>query len=399
MNRSENDLNTTPVLRTNLPAMLTSFIGREQEIAGIQRLLTSARLITLTGAAGCGKTRLALRVAATMSADYLDGAHFVDLGRITDPALVPQVVARTLHIAEQPGHPPMELLLKMLRTRRLLLVLDNCEHVQRTCAQLAQALLTLPHVHIIATSREPLTITGEVLYPVAPMSLPPVNAPEDEMDQFETVRLFEERARMIMPAFAMSAENVATIASICRKIDGIPLAIELASSLVNVLTVEQIDARLDDRFKLLKMTSHVTHNHHNTLRAALDWSHDLLSTAEQTLLRRLSIFAGGCSLASVETICSDDNADHEHVLKLLSALVNKSLVVANTLQRGEARYSLLEIIRQYAHERLIVSGEWSALRDHHLQYHRRHRAQTQRSLPAVMARLGRSRIRKHSRRP
>jgi non-specific serine/threonine protein kinase len=324
-------------------------------------------LLTLTGAAGCGKTRLALCVAAEVSHQYADDVHWVELARLTDPHLIPQVLAKKLNVAEQPGRPLVDRILDMLHDKQLLLVLDNCEHMLSACVQLVETLMLLPGICILTTSREALGVTGEILYPLLPMALPPVSPSLDDVSQFDAIQLFAERARAILPNFTLTPNNAALIASICRHLDGIPLAIELASARVNVLTVEQIDARLDDRFGLLSAASHITSSHHRTLRAALDWSHDLLTLPEQTVLRRLSVFAGGCSLATAEAVCAGDGVEREQVLELLSSLVTKSLVVAQTLQRDEARYHLLETIRQYAQEKLIASDEWLAIHDRHLQ--------------------------------
>ena len=368
MSRIESDIKTPSALRTTIPAVLTSFVGRQHELADIRRLLGSSRLVTLTGAAGCGKTRLALRVAAEVSPHYADGVHWVDLARLADPALVPQAVARVLQVAEQPGRPIVEALLEALYDTQLLLVLDNCEHVLSACTHLVETLLAATDVSLLATSRAPLGVTGELRYPVPPMALPPRTLPAaDAMAHFDAIQLFVERARATVPAFALTPENAAVVASMCHQLDGLPLAIELASARVNVLTVEQIAGRLADHFGLLGAATHVTQSHHRTLRAAIDWSYDLLSTPEQVMLRRLSVFAGGCALATAETVCAGDGVERDQVLELLSSLVNKSLVVAHTLQRGEARYALLETIRQYAHEKLLAAGEWSALHDRHLE--------------------------------
>jgi predicted ATPase/DNA-binding CsgD family transcriptional regulator len=351
----------------NIPIALTSFVGRRREIADVVRLIVSSRLLTLTGAAGCGKTRLALCVAAEVSHQYADDVHCVELARLTDPHLIPQALAKKLNVAEQPGRPLVDGILDMLHGKQLLLVLDNCEHMLSACVQLVETLMMLPDISILTTSREALGMTGEILYPLPPMALPPVSLSMDDVSQFDAMQLFAERTRAILPNFRLTPDNVALVASICRHLDGIPLAIEMASARVNVLTVEQIDARLDDRFGLLSTASHITSSHHRTLRAALDWSHDLLTLPEQTVLRRLSVFAGGCSLATAEAVCAGDGVEREQVLELLSSLATKSLVVAQTLQRDEARYHLLETIRQYAQEKLIASDEWLAIRDRHLQ--------------------------------
>ena len=355
-----------------IPTVLTSFVGRTREIGEVVRLLASSRLVTLTGTAGCGKTRLALRVAAEVQSQYADGVHWVELARQADPGFVPQAIARVMHVTEQPGRPVVDVLLDAVHDKHLLLVLDNCEHVLSACSQLVETLLVATEVHILATSREPLAVTGEMRYPVPPMALPPRDLPADRMAQFHAIQLFVERARAILPDFALTTDNTAVIAGICRHLDGIPLAIELATARVNVLTVEQIAARIADRFDVLSAASHVTYSHHRSLHSAIEWSYDLLPPAEQITLRRLSVFAGGCSLATAEAVCADDviegssQVERQQVLDLLSSLVNKSLVVAQTLQPGEARYALLETIRQYAQEKLRASGEWSVIHDRNL---------------------------------
>ncbi|MGH9818295.1 MAG: ATP-binding protein, partial [Candidatus Acidiferrales bacterium] len=304
MNRNDSATKTPSARRSTIPTVLTSFVGRKRDIAEVRRLLVSSRLVTLTGAAGCGKTRLALRVAKGVAPRYADGIHWVELARLADPALIPQTIAKVLHVTEQPGRPTVEGLLDALHDRHLVLVLDNCEHVLSACTQLVETLLAGTEAIILATSREPLGVTGEMRYPVPPMALPPLTLPPDEMGQYDAIQLFVERARAIVPDFALTTDNAAAVAGICHHLDGMPLAIELASARANVLTVEQIAARLDDRFRLLGTAPHVTYSHHRSLRAAMDWSYDFLATPEQVLLRRLSVVAGGCSLATAETICA-----------------------------------------------------------------------------------------------
>jgi non-specific serine/threonine protein kinase len=365
MNKNSTDKSGAP--RATIPTPLTSFVGRERDVAAVERLLDASRLVTLTGAAGCGKTRLALRVIDEAGNRYADGVCWVELAPLADPALVPQAIAKALGVPGQPGIPILDSLLVALQVRHLLLSLDNCEHLLSACAELAEMVLAATEVSILATSREPLGVTGETRYPVPTLALPPHGVPLGQVQQFDSVRLFVERARATLPDFALTEGNAAAVASICHRLDGLPLAIELASAQVNVLTVEQIAARLGDQFDLLGPASHVSYSHHSSLRKAIDWSYDLLLVPEQVLLRRLSVFAGGCSLATVETACTGDGIAREQVLELLSSLVNKSLVVSQTLLRDEARYLLLETIRQYAHEKLLGSGETPAMRDRHLQ--------------------------------
>lgn len=352
--------------RANVPAALTSFIGRERETAEVTSLLAAARLVTLTGSAGCGKTRLALRVAGQVAQRYEDGVHWVELASLADPLLVPQAIAKTLHLTERRDQPDLDGLLDALQQKNLLLVLDNCEHVLSACAQIAAALLASTDITVLATSREPLGVAGERRYPVSPLALPPAGALAPDAERFDAVRLFVERARAILPDFALTPANVEVVGDICRHLDGVPLAIELASAHVNVLTVEQIHERLDDRFRLLAPAAHITRSHHPGLRAAIDWSYDVLTPAEQRLLRRLAVFVAGFSLNTAESVCAGDGIEASETIDLLSSLVNKSLVVAHTLQRGEARYSLLETIRQYAQEKLAATGEAEVMRDRHL---------------------------------
>jgi predicted ATPase/DNA-binding CsgD family transcriptional regulator len=352
---------------SNLSIQLTSFIGRETELAELANLLASNRLLTLTGAAGCGKTRLALRVASEIAPRFRDGIYWVELARLADSQLIPQAVAKALQIVEDPGRPLLTRLQDALRDRQLLLVLDNCEHLLSACVELLEALLNLPQLSILATSREALGINGEIRYQVGPLTLPPNNHASHELAQYDAVRLFIERSRAILPQLELSPKSIESVAHICRKLDGIPLAIELAAARLTVLSLEQIAERLNNHFALLAPAPPLSHNHHRTLRAAIEWSHDLLSVPEQILLRRLSVFAAGCSLTTVEAVCVGDGLEHKQILELLSSLVNKSLVVAETLQGSEARYHLLEMIRQFAQEKLIEADEWITSHDRYLQ--------------------------------
>ncbi|HZD11393.1 MAG TPA: LuxR C-terminal-related transcriptional regulator [Candidatus Binatia bacterium] len=349
--------------RPNIPVELTSFVGRTEEVAEVLRLLASSRLLTITGAAGCGKTRLALHVATEVKHKYADGVHWVELGQLTDPQLVTKSVAKTLEVAEQPGRALVDGIAESLSGKQLLLVLDNCEHVIGACIRLVESLSMPSGLSMLMTSREPLGVVGEALYPLSPMALPPPNPSPDEAGQYDAIELFVERAQSILPHFTLTPENAAAVATVCRHLDGLPLAIELASARMNALTVEQIEARLEHRFRFLGEAAHKTSSHHRTLRAALDWSYDFLSAPEQRLLLRLSVFAAGCSLATAEAVCAGENVERQQVLELLTSLISKSLVVAQTLRRTEARYSLLETIRQYAQEKLVASGEWPAMQD------------------------------------
>jgi non-specific serine/threonine protein kinase len=357
-----------PAPRSNLPVQLTSFIGREREQAEIVSLLGRAPLVTLTGAGGCGKSRLGLAVANKLLGESPDGVWLVELAALADPALVPQTVAKVLGLREQPGKPPMELLLSHLYRRCVLLVLDNCEHLAGACAELATALLrSCDQLRVLATSREVLEAAGEVLYQVPSLSVPDLEhlSPSDRLTQYEAVQLFLERAQARRADFALSDRNATAVAEVCTRLDGMPLAIELAAARIGVLPAEAIAARLDDRFRLLTGGPRTALPRHQTLRATLDWSHDLLSLPEQVLLRRLAVFAGGWTLEAAEAVCSAEAVTKEAMLDLLSALVNKSLVQAEDVDGGH-RYRLLETVRQYGWERLAADSEVAAARDRHM---------------------------------
>lgn len=363
MDQSNRSLNTQPSPRASLPIALTSFVGRERETADVAQLLASARLVSLIGAGGSGKTRLALQVAAEIAGQFADGVCWVDLVRLADPSLVTQAVAKALNVNEQPDLPLLDSLLEKLRGKHMLLVLDNCEHVLAACADLVEALLRATPATILTTSREPLGIEGEALYPVPPLALPAARQSAAEASQFDAVRLFVERARSTRPDFAFNDENATAIVAICRRLDGMPLGIELASARVNVLSASQIAERLDHRLDFLVSPARGDERH-RTLRATIDWSYELLPPAEQALLRRLAVFASGFTLTTAESACGWGEIQRAQVLELLASLVNKSLVATETLQGSEARYRLLETIRQYAQEILEAAGEWDAAHDH-----------------------------------
>lgn len=358
---------------TTLPLPSTSFVGRARELSQIQERLATTRLLTLTGPGGSGKTRLALQAATLLSGSFQDGVRWVALSSLRDPGLLPRHVTQTLGLPRLPEQPALESLLQQLHSKKMLIVLDNCEHLIAGCAALAQQLLSqTSELRILATSREPLAIPGEVLYPVSGLALPAAGIPSScdpqAWMQYDAVSLFVERVRARLPAFTITPDNAPAIVQLCRRLDGLPLALELASARSNILTIQQITERLDDRFSLLVSTQRGEMDaRHRTLRASMDWSYDLLTPSEQALLIRLSVFADGCSLASAVATCAGDPVEPAQVLDLLSSLVNKSLVVAQTLQRGEARYSLLESLQQYAQDRLKESGEWSAVHDRYLQ--------------------------------
>jgi predicted ATPase/class 3 adenylate cyclase len=362
-----------PPLRTvdshpnNLPRQLTSFVGRERQLAEAKRLLDSSPLLTLTGPGGVGKTRIALQLAEVLLGELQDGAWLVDLGVLSDPDYLATAVASALGLAEQPGRPLLATILDHLHGRELLLVLDNCEHVVAASAELADSLLrSSASLRIVATSREALGIAGEALFPVPSLALPEddLRLPLDQLSGFEAIRLFADRASAVLPSFELTASSALAVAQICRRLDGIPLALELAAARVRTLSVEQIAARLDDRFRLLAGGSRAAVPRHQALRATVDWSFDLLAEPERAAWRRLSVFAGGFTLEAAEAICAGEEVDESEVLDLLSRLVEKSLVVSEAMA-GESRFRLLETIRQYAREKLMGSEEAAeALRRH-----------------------------------
>lgn len=349
-----------------LPTILTSFIGRQQQLDDLAHLLGKSRLVTLTGAAGCGKTRLALEYGRKSHTHFPDGIYWVELARIEHLQLVPHAIAHSLQLSESSDHPLLARMSHSLQDKHLLLILDNCEHVREACASAVIHLLATTSIQIITTSREPLGVTGEIRYPVTPMGIPSSGCTLDDCARSESVQLLVTRGQSILPRFGLTAANADGIVQICQHLDGIPLAIELAAARLNVLTVNQLAARLANSLTVLGSATHLTHSYHQTLHAAIGWSYDLLSMSEQYLLQLLSMFIGGCTLKTAELLTADASLFPSTVLDLLSSLVNKSLVVAETLQEHEARYTLLQMIRQYAHEKLTQSAQWSAIRERYL---------------------------------
>ena len=354
---------------TNLPRPLNRLIGREQELLEIKRLLLTTQLLTLTGAGGCGKTRLALQLGAEVSSTsaFAHGVYWVELADLTDAELLPQQIATTLGIVEQAGRPLTETLTDFLKPKELLLMLDNCEHLVTTCAHLVELLLSAcPGLRILATSREALNIPGELVWLVPSLPLPQMSSlpPLEELAQYGAIQLFIERATAVLPSFALTAENASAVLQICRHLDGIPLATELAAARVKVLSIEQIAARLDDAYRLLTGGRRTALPRHQTLRATMDWSYSLLSEQERILFRRLPVFAGGCTLEAAEAICTGDGIAEDEILDLIARLVDKSLVVVEE-REGERRYRLLETIRQYSQERLWEAGEVARLQERH----------------------------------
>jgi predicted ATPase len=357
--------------RHNLPAELTSFVGRRKELLELPGVLASSRLLSLTGAGGVGKTRVALRLASGLVNEFPGGVWLVDLAPLTVPDLVAQTIATALGVREGPQRSAREALLDTLRDRELLLILDNCEHLITSCAELVEALLRgAPALRILATSREALGVSGETVCRVPSLSLPEALASvaAGALVDAEATQLFIERASAVDPAFTPTPDNADTIARICRRLDGIPLAIELAAARVVVLSPEQIEARLQDRFRLLTGGTRTAIARQRTLEATMDWSYQLLSDVERRLLSRLSVFPAGWTLEAAEHVCGGDGINENDVLDLLSRLVSKSLVVVDSEFAGERRYRFLETVRQYARERLAQAGVADRLGERHFEF-------------------------------
>lgn len=354
-------MNEFPPLRTsnavaalNLPVQLTSFVGRGAEMVDVARLVTDSRLATLTGAGGVGKTRLAIEVAAQVAGEFPEGVWFVDLAPITDPDIVPTALARALGLPDQPGSSTVDALSRFVGARRMLIVVDNCEHLIDVCADLIDALLgACPALTLLATSREPLGVAGEVTWRVPSLSLAD-----------EAVELFTERARLVRSDFAVDDDNATTVAELCRRLDGIPLAIELAAARVRALSLNEIRDSLHDRFRLLTGGARTAVRRQQTLRASVDWSHALLTVPERVLFRRLAAFMGGFDLDAARAVAAGGGVESYQVVDLLSLLVDKSLAVTEDAH-GRTRYQLLETVRQYALEKLGESGEADAVRARH----------------------------------
>src|SRR6202043_1559073 len=346
------------VVSTRLPAQLTSFVGRDAEGTQLRELLAQNRVVTLTGAGGVGKTRLAIQVAAAMAGEFSDGVWYVGLAPITDPELVAVTVARALGLPDQPGRSTMDSLLRFVRDRQMLVVLDNCEHLLDASAELVVALLSgAPGLALLATSREAIGVAGEVSWRVPSLSL-----------ANDAVELFSDRARNARPGFTLSDDNAATVGEICARLDGVPLAIELAAARVRALSPAEILDSLHDRFRLLTGGARTAVRRQQTLRASVDWSHALLTEPERVLFRRLAVFLGGFDLAAAQAVAGGGEVERYQVLDQLTLLVDKSLVVADDTG-GATRYRLLEMVRQYALERLGESGEADAVRTRHRDYY------------------------------
>jgi predicted ATPase/DNA-binding SARP family transcriptional activator/DNA-binding CsgD family transcriptional regulator len=353
--------------RHNLPAPRTSFVGRGPELMEVKQALAMTRLLTLTGAGGSGKTRLALEVARDRAGAYPDGVWLAELAPLSKPELVSQEVADALGAREQPGRPLSETVADELCDKRALLLLDNCEHLIDETARLVDSLLgSCPRLHILATSREPLGVAGEALFSVPPLSVP-AGLPADpgELARNDSVRLFIERTRLKLSSFRLTQENVRAVAEVCRRLEGIPLAIELAAARMGALAVEQVADRLEDSLGLLSAGPRTAPRRQRTMRAAIEWSHDLLPEEEKEMFRCLSVFASGVTLEAAEAVCPSGGIEKGEVLDLLSSLVDKSLVVAEATAEGRVRYRMLEPVRRYALEKLEEGGELEAVRHRH----------------------------------
>jgi predicted ATPase/DNA-binding winged helix-turn-helix (wHTH) protein len=369
--KGNGEVNRASRSKHNLTYRLTSFVGREHEIAQLEELVTANRLVTLTGAGGAGKTRLAIEVASRLTDAFRDGVWLVELAALSDPDLVPQAVAQALEVKEQPARSVLETLTDYLASKKPLLVLDNVEHLLDACVPLIDEILRrCRDVAFLVTSRERLGMAGELTYRVPSLTVPGRGdsfAP-DALLAYEGVRLFVERARLLRPDFSVTAENAASLASICYRVDGIPLAIELAAPRLRSMSVVELNERLDQRFALLTDGSRTALPRHRTLRSTIDWSYDLLRAPEKLFLQRLSVFAGGWTLAAADEVCAGEGIEHGDVLDLLTSLADKSLVLP---VQGDAqtRYRLLETVRQYARDRLEDSGGSAAARVRHRDYY------------------------------
>jgi predicted ATPase/DNA-binding CsgD family transcriptional regulator len=359
---------------SGLPAEVTSFVGRRHEVAEAKRLLSSARVVTLTGMGGVGKTRLALRVAADARRQFPDGIWLVELAPLDNPELLAQAVVESLEIRDLSYVPPLDLLVDHLADRQALIVLDNCEHLLRECAEVADALVrALPRLTILATSRQALGIVSEQALNVAPLPVRDLSARSaisvDSPVESDAIRLFAERAAAVVQGFEVTAGNQEAVEAICRRLDGLPFAIELAAVRLRALSVEQVLARLDDRFRLLTSGSRAAFPRQRTLRALMDWSYELCTEQERLLWQRVSVFAGGLDLEAAEQVCSGDGIAEMDVMDLVTGLVDKSILVREE-QRGAVRYRLLETIRQYGKERLAASGQETVMRRRHRDHYR-----------------------------
>jgi non-specific serine/threonine protein kinase len=369
--RTRSILGAAEAAHHNLPIPVTSFIGRERDLQEVVHRLNDTPLLTLTGIGGCGKTRLALEVARSVLSRFPDGVWLVDLAPVADPTLVLHQVARAVGVREATDQTLTSALIRTLQSRHLLLALDNCEHLLDACARLVDDLVhSCAHLKVLATSREALGLNGEVAWRVPSLQAPDVRQQftVQELGANPAVRLFVERATAVLPSFALSERNSAATAQICRRLDGIPLALELAAARIPTLSPEQVAGRLDQRFRLLTGGSRAALPRQQTLRATMDWSYDLLTGPERILLNRLAVFAGGWSLEAAEVVCADERIPPADVLDLLAQLVSKSLVQSDEVGASARRYSLLETVRQYGRERLLAAGSADAMYQRHATY-------------------------------
>ncbi len=365
-----------PRLRTvegpddHLPTQLTSFIGRTRELSDVMGLLDEHRLVTLSGAGGAGKTRLAMRVAEEVLGEYPDGLRVAELGAVRDADVLVDEIAQRFAVTRVAGTPLIRSMAEYIGAQRVLLVLDNCEQIISSTAALCRDLLTAcPNLRVLATSRERLGVTGEALYRVPSLSLPEGDATVEEAYGHDAVRLFAERSQLASSDFAVSPENVAAVVSICRRLDGIPLALELAAARTRSLSPAQILDRLDERFRLLTAADRNSEGRQRTLLSTIEWSHDLLGVDERMLFRRLGVFAAGFALDSAEKVCSGDGIDDYDVTDLLMALVDKSMVATDTARDGTTRYVLLETLREFARRQLDEAGERDVFEQRHAEYY------------------------------
>jgi predicted ATPase/DNA-binding winged helix-turn-helix (wHTH) protein len=373
-----------------LPRLLTSFVGRQAELETLARLLDTSRLLSLTGIGGSGKTRLAIELGRRVAQRYPDGVWFADLALVNSPERVVLGVARAAGVVEELNRPMQDTLVKQLASRTGLLILDNCEHLLDACAALVESLLIgSERLRVVATSREALGVSGEQVFGVRSLSLPAPATGVEAALASEAVQLFISRAHLVLPEFVLDAQNVAGVIEICRRLDGIPLAIELAAARLRVLSVEQIRDRLGDRFRLLTAGSH-TVARHQTLQATLQWSYDHLTPDEQSLLQRVSVFAGGWTLEAAIAVARQGESEIDLVDRL-GRLFDKSLLTVDRNSGGVTRYGMLETVRQYARERLQESGETAAIHDAHLAYFLRFATEAQEQIPtelvATLARI------------
>lgn len=361
-------LRSLEALPNNLPQQLTSFVGRERELAEAKELLGKTRLLTLLGMGGLGKTRLSLQIGADLLDEYPDGVWFLDLAPITDASLVPNEAAQVLGVREEPGKPILQTLTAHLKSRKLLVIVDNCEHLMDACANFANTVLrAVREVRIVATSREALRVPGEQTYPVYPLPVPERDATVESLSRSDAVQLFVERAQAQKPSFALTEKDAPAIAELVARLEGIPLALELAAARIRALSLQDINKRLQNRFALLTGGGRVLMERQQTLRALVAWSYDLLNENEQLLFDRLSVFAGGFDLAAAEAVCGVEPLSPEDVLDLVASLVDKSLVMMHEADE-ETRYRMLETIREYAAEGLGKRDEQAAAVSRHCEH-------------------------------